>query len=172
MKLLPMRFLVVALLASALAAHPAFAKKKSPFTYSCPDDEVHVQWCCPELVDEAMAGAQLVATMVCLDNGFQTFRVVEDDQIVEENHLTVTGRQGEIIIRNMITGIFKVKMFPYQEESTFACRQSAEDAGGHKKIRKWKARIQADIDARQAAGECALTGQDVIDRGRGPGSKN
>ena len=99
MKLLSMRFLVVALLVSALAAHPAFAKKKSPFTYSCPDDEVHVEWCCPEQLDEAMGGAELVATMVCLDNGFQTFRVVEDDQIVEENHLTVTGRQGEIIIR-------------------------------------------------------------------------
>ena len=100
---------------------------------------------------------------MCTENDFKYYKIVEENQIVDESELTSTG-PVQSVLRNMITGVLKIEMFPYEESLSL----SRAPTGSRRRMRtrssgSGRPRSSRDIAAKQAAGECTLTAQDVID---------
>ncbi|MDX1382087.1 MAG: hypothetical protein R3190_00520 [Thermoanaerobaculia bacterium] len=149
---------VVLIAAALLAVGPAAAKP--PFEYSCPGDEIHVSWCCPESAVEAFDSAYLVVGLVCTEGGFEFYELLDEEESVEQAKVRGAGGTATAFA-NLITAEVKVRLHRYQEQNVRRCRDLLDKAEDNKKLGKARKKIEKDLAARRAAGECALTPADL-----------
>ena len=134
------------------------ASAKTPFEYSCIDDEVHITWCCPEDGQEAADGARLVGALVCSEGGFQYYEVLEEDNLVERTPVT---SNRVTFTKMMVTSTLKIRLHPFEEMLAYRCADRVKSAAEDKKLSKMQGRILKDLKQKKAAGRCTLTAADA-----------